>query len=187
MKAGIEKKLRAQYRPALGIAAYRVAPEIDRAAMRFAFSDVCIAHVARLRNADFAILDGEGQNEQQAKRKFSQMPLMSTPFAFYCPEVPTFRNRKRLLSGQFARIMRRQNGLGFHDLTKSQVGALRSRDLSIWPFAENFLSPQNPQVRRPFVFQDFQGPIALRVLAKIEYLFLSGGRRLRRLRAKMGL
>jgi hypothetical protein len=67
------------------------------------------------------------------------------------------------------------------------VSALRNRDLSIWPFAEDFLSPQNPHVRRPYVFQDFQGPLALRVFAKIEYLLLSGGRRLRRLRTKIGI
>jgi hypothetical protein len=35
------------------------------------------------------------------------------------------------------------------------------------------------------VFQDFQGPAALRVLSRLEYLLLSGGRRLRRLRARL--
>jgi hypothetical protein len=187
MKAGIARKLRAQYQTAAGLAAYQTAPDIPRAEMRFAFADVCLAHVARLRAAGFAVLEGEGHNERQALEKFSQMPLMSAPFAFYCPEVPTFRNRKRPLSGQIARLRRRPEGLGYHDMTAAEVAGFRARDPAIWPFAEDFLTPQNPQVRKPFVFQDFQGPLALRVLARIEYLLLSGGRRLRRLRAKLGI
>ncbi|MGV8953955.1 MAG: glycosyltransferase family 2 protein [Cypionkella sp.] len=187
MKAQYARKLRGQYQAAPLLRSYVCAPEIAREAMRFAFADVTLAHVPRLRAAGFDILDGEGANEVQAEAMFSQMPLMADPFAFYCPEVPTFRNRKRPFSGRIARVMRRAGGLGFVDMTAAEVDALRHRDLSVWPFAEDFLTPENPQVRRPFVFQDFQGPLALRVLSRVEYLLLSGGRRLRRLRAKWGI
>ncbi len=185
MKGLYARKMRAQYCPDLGLRAYLSDPTIPRDILRFAFADVCIAHVPRLREAGFDILDGEGANEAQAKAMFSQMPLMADPFAFYCPEVPTFRNRKRPLSGQIARHLRAPAGLGYDDMGPAEVAAFRTRDLQIWPFAEDFLRPLNPKVRRPFVFQDFQGPIALRVLSRLEYLALSGARRFRRLRARL--
>lgn len=186
MKGLYARKMRAQYRASDQLRAYVCAAEIAREALRFAFADVCIAHVPRLRAAGFDILDGEGANEQQAKAMFSQMPIMADPFAFYCPEVPTFRNRKRPLSGQIARHLRSASeGLGYENMSATQSAEFRGRSVALWPFAEDFLQPENPKVRRPFVFQDFQGPAMLRVLSKLEYLALSGGRRLQRLRAKL--
>jgi hypothetical protein len=183
MKAAYARKLRAQYEPAGARRSYRVAAQIARADMRYAFADVCLMDVARMRAAGFQILPGEGLNEVQAKEKFSQMPVMADPFAFYCPEVPTFRNRKRPLSGRLARL----RGLGFHDLTAQDTKALRQRPLDSWPFAEDFLTPVDPQVRRPFVFQDFQGSTLLRVLARLEYFGASGKRRLQRWRKALGM
>ena len=186
MKAGLTAKLLAHYRADPDLRAYVFSNEISREAMGFAFSDVCIAHVPRLRAAGFAILQGEDKNEMLAKSLFSHMPWMADPFAFYCPEVPTFRNRKLQLSGQIAKMIRRPAGLGFHDMKQTDVKKLRARDLSVWPFAEDFLTAENPNVRKPFVFRDFHGPLGLRILSKIESLLVSGGRRLRGIRKKLG-
>ena len=183
MKAANARKLRAQYEAVAAPRCYRVAARIERAQMRYAFADVCVMDVARVRAAGFRILPGEGLNEVQAKEKFSQMPLMADPFAFYCPEVPTFRNRKRPLSGRLAR----SRGLGFHDLTAQETAALRQRAPDRWPFAEDFLTAVEPKVRRPFVFQDFQGSTPLRILARLEYFAASGRRRLRRGRKALGM
>lgn len=185
MKAGYARKMWAQYAPDAPSRTYVCAPHIERKDMRFAFSDVCIAHVGRLRAAGFQILQGEGHNEAQAKGCFSQMPLMADPFAFYCPEVPTFRNRKRPLSGRIAKALPRAQGLGFGDMTTAETLAFRKRDLAVWPFAEDFLHPQNPKTRRPFVYQDFQGPLALRIMSRLEYMVLSGKRKLLRLCMKI--
>lgn len=183
MKAAYERKVRAQYEPSDAPRRYCIASLIKREEMRFAFADVCLMNVGRIRSAEFRILPGEGLNELQAKEKFSQMPVMADPFAFYCPEVPTFRNRKRPLSGRLAR----SRGLGFHDLTAHETATLRNRPLDRWPFAEDFLAPVDPKVRRPFVFQDFQGSTPLRILARLEYFAASGRRRLRRWRKAIGM
>lgn len=191
MKASAERKFRPQYHPDQNLAAYTFPPEADRAAMRYTYADVCIAHVARLRAANFDIVDKEHNNVALAKATFSQMPVMSAPFVFYCPEVPTFRNRRRPMAGhiagQMARLARQSARLGFVDMTAGEVAAMRARDRAIWPFAEDFLTQQNPKVRKPFVFQDFQGPLALRILQRVEHWVFSGRRRWLRLRAKIGV
>jgi glycosyltransferase involved in cell wall biosynthesis len=186
MKGAYAKKVLEQYVPAPQPRSYHTNPSIPKEAMRYAFSDVCLIHVGRSRSAGFRIVEGEGHNEVQAKALFSRMPLMADPFAFYCPEVPTFRNRRRPLSGRLARRFYKPKGIGFVDMTQVETAAFRSRSLDHWPFAEDYLRPENPNARRPFVFQDFQSTLALRILSRLEYWVLSGRRKIKRWRARHG-
>lgn len=133
-----------------------------------AYFDVSIGHVGRLRVARWRYQDSEAANVAQARQLFGPMPILGDPFAFFCPEVPIFRNRGQSLA---ARIAARLTGPGvraFNDMTADQVAALCARPLTDWPVAEAFLTPRDPSVRRPFVYKDVKVRWWLAALHKIE-------------------
>jgi len=137
-------------------------------AKRIAYFDVCIGHVAQLRAAGWQFGNSERGNVQQARRLFSDMPTLGEPFIFYLPEVPVFRNRRKSLA---ARIAARLTGPGvkaFRDMTAAEVARFATRPLSQWPVAEDFLTPCDPTVRRPFVYRDVKRTWWLALLHRAE-------------------
>ncbi len=135
---------------------------------RLAYFDVAVAHVARLRAADWRFAASEHANVLQAREAFGDMPVMAEPFVFYCPEVPIFRNRGRSLASRMAARLTGPDVKAFADMTDAEMHAFRARPLDRWPVAEDFLHPLNPRVRRPFVYADVRARWWLRVLHKLE-------------------
>lgn len=135
---------------------------------RIAYFDVCIADVDRLRTEGWKFVLGEHDNVLQARNMFADMPLLGDPFAFYCPEVPIFRNRRQSLSARLAAHVSGHDVKSFHNLTAEETTRLKARDLSDWPMAEEWLRPVNPKVRRPFVYKDVKTRLWLNVLHRLE-------------------
>lgn len=134
------------------------------------YFDVHLAHVPRLRQAGWQYdAAGEGTNANRARALFGAMPMMGDPFAFFCPEVPFFRNReKKTLAARIAKRFVGEHLKSFEDMTPEDITALRNRDLAIWPIAETFLKPTDPRVVRPFVYKDVKARLWLYALHKIE-------------------
>lgn len=180
MKRQIEDHLRAEFSADPMLRCYVQNRDPATQKVPYCWADVCLMDVTRMRAAGFQITQGEGENEAQARALLGKMPYLADPFVFYCPEVPTFRNRGRPLSGRLADRLRPAGLYGYHVMDAQQAAALKARDLSIWPFAEDMLRPRDPAVKTPFVYQDFSSVPVLRPLARLEYLRLSAARRLRR-------
>ena len=123
------------------------------------YSDICIAHVPSLRAAGWTFVGSEGANSGQAAQLFpSGMALMHAPWGFYCPEVPVFRYRSRghTLAGRIAARRAGDSVKRFRALSPDRVAALRNRAPGLLPLAESWLEPEDPRVRRPFVYADMQ-------------------------------
>jgi hypothetical protein len=185
MKEALAAKFERELVPLGSLRAYGRAPEIDRGRARYPYSDVSIAHVGRLRAAGWQFRQQERLCEDEARRLFSDMPFLGDPFAFYCPEVPCYRNRTRTLSGRIAGAVLDARTKGYHPMTADQISALCARPIGRFPYAEDHLTPTDPNVRRPFVYQDFQARGWLRPLAEVERLWMSGRRRIRRWRDRL--
>lgn len=171
MKAGRMRRFRRELRPDPAARAYVSPPDHPRTPRRcLSYFDVHIAHVPRLRAAGWRYDRGdEGALAGAARELFGPMPMMADPFVFFCPEVPFFRNRARQTLA--ARLARRVVGEGlkaFHDMTPETVERLRTRDLAGWPVAEDWLTPTDPDVVRPFVYKDVQARLWLYALHKVE-------------------
>ncbi len=140
------------------------------------YSDVAIAHVGRLQAAGWRFAASEGDNAVAAQGLFADMPYLADPFAFYCPEVPVFRNRNRSQS-LAARLAARVTGRDVKalvDMTSAQSAAFCRRALDAWPVAEAYLTPANPRVRRPFVYKDVKARWWLNALYRIEQAMRRG-------------
>lgn len=147
--------------------------EIDetwkRRSVTMYYTDVVVAHVGRLREGKWSFLTGETANADQARRHFPRMGQMAHPFSMNVPEVPVYRGKKKTLG---VRLAERIAGIGvkaYRPMTPDEVARMRSRDLSEYPFAEDFLATEIP-VRRPFVFNSVNIRWHTRVLHKLELL-----------------
>jgi hypothetical protein len=171
MKAERMRRFRRELCPDPGARAYVSPPGHGQDKKRcLSYFDVHLAHVPRLRAVNW-VYDpaGEGTIAAQARARFGPMPVMADPIAFFCPEVPFFRHRdKKTLAARIAGRVLGQGLKAFHDMTPAEVAALKARDLSIWPVAEDFLRPTDPRTRRPFVYKDVKARLWLYALHKVE-------------------
>lgn len=131
-------------------------PEGLNPAQRLAYFDVSIGHVARLRAAGWQFAASEHANVEQARARFSNMAQLADPFAFFCPEVPVFRQRGQTLAARLVARLRGAHPRGFADMSAADIAALTARPLSVLPVAEDFLTPEDPTLRRPFVYKDIR-------------------------------
>lgn len=145
------------------------ATNAERAA-RLAYYDVSVADVARLRAAKWVFQSSESANVAYARTLFSDMPMLGDPFAFFCPEVPIFRNRARSLSSRIAARISGADVKSITDMTAGQVMAFRARPLHDWPEAERYLTPRDPRVRKPFVYKDIKARWWLNLIYRAERL-----------------
>ncbi len=138
---------------------------------RLAYYDVSLWNLDRLRAAHWHVSPSEGGNVVRAREIFSAMPVMKAPFVFFCPEVPFYRNRSQTLAARIASRFLGSHLKCYQQMTSQQVQDLRTRDMSRWPKAEDFLTPNDPIVRRPFVFKDVKARWWLYALHKLEQKF----------------
>lgn len=170
MKAARMRRFRRELSPYGDEGLYRTARGISdkNFARRLAYFDVTLCHVARLRAANWVFKPSERGNVECARRLFEDMPVMKAPFVFFCPEVPFFRNRSKTYGARLALRVVGSDLKCFYDLDPGTVARLKERPLEDWPIAENWLTPTNPKVKRPFVFKDVSARWWLSALHKIE-------------------
>ena len=133
-----------------------------------AYCDIMIADVRKLRKAHWNFRPNERANQILAKSLFKFMPYLRHPFVFYCPEVPSYRDRKLYLASRIVQRARSGGIIRFEDLTGVKLARFLGRPLSEFPIAEDWLTPNLPDVKRPFVFQDYSRTRWLTVLYKVE-------------------
>ncbi len=133
-----------------------------------AYCDVVLADATKLKAVDWQFSRQERANQEQARGLFKHMPIMGDPLMFYCPEVPSYRDRKLYLASKL--VQRRRGGrvVAYHPMTVQAQADFLARPLTVPPVAEQFLEPTEPDVVRPFVFQDYSRNRWLTALYKVE-------------------
>jgi hypothetical protein len=179
MKGDRKRRFRRELVAEPALRAYISPVVIDATAKTcLSYFDVHIAHVLRLRKAGWRYLEaGEGRNRDNARVQFGAMPMLGDPFVFFCPEVPFFRNRRQSLAARLAGRYVGRHVKSFADMSETDTAAFKSRDLATWPFAEDFLLPNDPNVVRPFVYKDVNARFWLNALHKIEQKLRSRSKR----------
>lgn len=165
MKGARMNRYRGKLTPEPDLRIYRPDPE-DAASI--AYFDTALAHVARLREAGWRFQPSEAQNVTQARRLFGPMPWLADPFSFFCPEVPIFRNRARTLAARLAPRITGGGVKAFHDIGPEAARTFKTRGLEVWPEAEDFLTPLDRSVRRPFIYKDVKARWWLNALHRLE-------------------
>ncbi|MHC0052812.1 glycosyltransferase [Actibacterium sp. D379-3] len=156
-------------RPVPGWRGYTFATTDARRVVDMFYNDMTVAHVGRLRAVGWRFQPSERANAERARDAgFAQMMVMGDPFVFFCPEVPFFRYKDQTLGARWADRILGRDVRRFTDMDPSTRAAFLARPLTDLPFAEDYLTPENPHVRRPFVFKSVNARWYTRALNKLE-------------------
>ena len=122
------------------------------------YADIALAHVPVLRAAEWRFQRSEPRNEQNAAALFPQgMAILADPWGFYCPEVPVFRHRARTRSWVHRWATPGTSGANrLRALDGAAVARLRARAPLDLPIAEDWLTAEDPRIKRPFVFDEMK-------------------------------
>ena len=142
---------------------------------RLAYSDVSLWHVPRLKAANWKVGSDEGSNVVRARMSFADMPLLKDPFVFFCPEVPFYRNRDQTIASRLAKVATSPHVKHFLDMSAQEIMDLRARPVDNLPVAEDWLTPNDPSVKKPFALRDVNKNILLSTIYDLE-VFISNWR-----------
>lgn len=170
MRGSAMRRYKRRLEPAERVRAY-ISPLHERCNQKasLAYFDCHIANTERLKRHGWFYCESEAANVNQALSKFGPMPCMADPVAFFCPDVPFYRNRNRNgLSSYLAGKLLGRNAKYFNDLTEDELKRFKSRDLSEWPVAEYYLTSPFSTVKKPFTYHDVKARWWLYLLHKFE-------------------
>ncbi len=146
--------------------------ETDKVPQKYA--DIAVLHVARLRQSGWQFAASEQANGALADQLFGDMVQVAEPWVFYVPEEPAYRGRVLTLGAKLAVRMAGNQVKSFIDMSPQASQAFAQRDLSVYPFAEDFVDTVDPAVRKPYKFNAYRTRWLPLILNKLELL----GRRL---------
>lgn len=133
-----------------------------------AYCDVVMCDVAKLRGVNWTFKYTERANQIEAQTHFSSMPFLWSPCAFYCPEVPSYRDRKLYLASRLVQRKRRGVVARYNSIEGAALEDFMGRTEGSWPIAEHVLIPNLDDIADPFVFQDYSKTPWLHALYKVE-------------------
>ena len=133
------------------------------------FSALLITKPSRLIKAGWSFKGSEPLNDEQASRLFGPMGYLHAPFAMWLPEVPAFRGKKKTLGLKLAEKKRRCGFYPFEILDESEASALRQREFSVLPRAEDFLccTPETPP--KPWAYNPLTDTGWIKLLNQMEF------------------
>lgn len=160
----LERRVTFSYDESLGI--YFRDPT-TRSVGRF-FSALLITRPARLMAAGWRFGPSEPANNHLAEKLFSPMGYLFAPFAMWLPEVPAYRGKKKTFALRRAEKIRHCGFYPFNILSENEVEGLMSRDASVLPVAEAFLSCRGSEPAKPWTYNPLTRLKGLKMLNELE-------------------
>ena len=168
IKQGTSERITTSMTPNNEYRAYIPNLEFENGAAVDSYFDVVICDVVKLKAISWQFQYTEKANQKQSQVHFRYMPILADGFVFFCPEVPCYRNKKMFWASKIAQKKLKGGISALKTMSKAQNANFISRDINIWPIAEDFIEATNPDVKKPFVFQDYSKSKWLLLLYKIE-------------------
>tara|TARA_R110002072_G_scaffold13637_3_gene57375 strand:+ start:6689 stop:7642 length:954 start_codon:yes stop_codon:yes gene_type:complete len=133
------------------------------------YSDICIAHVGRLRAVRWKFLPRESLNEKQAHEKFATMAYLANPFVAWLPSAPAWRGKQRTLALRLGEKYQRCGYYPFLSMTDEESLAFCARERTVLPVAEQCLRlDSSVALKQPWVYHPLQGSRWLKWLNSAE-------------------
>lgn len=175
MKGSKRAYFQQRYQPDAGLRCYRWSADPQESGkVPQKYADIAVLHVARLRQSGWRFAGSEEANGALADQLFGDMVQVAEPWVFYVPEEPAYRGRVLTLGAKLAVKMAGNQVKSFRDMSEQASAAFAQRNLSVYPFAEDFVDTVDPTVRKPYKFNAYRTRWLPLILNKLELL----GRRL---------
>ena len=175
MKGSKRAYFQQRYQPDAGLRCYRWSADPQESGkVPQKYADIAVLHVARLRQSGWRFAGSEEANGALANTLFGDMVQVAEPWVFYVPEEPAYRGRVLTFGAKLAVKMAGNTVKSFQDMSAQASVTFAQRDLSVYPFAEDFVDTVDPTVRKPYKFNAYRTRWLPLILNKLELL----GRRL---------
>ena len=175
MKGSKRAYFQQRYQPDAGLRCYRWSADPQESGkVPQKYADIAVLHVARLRQSGWRFAGSEEANGALANTLFGDMVQVAEPWVFYVPEEPAYRGRVLTFGAKLAVKMAGNTVKSFQDMSAQASVTFAQRDLSVYPFAEDFVDTVVPTVRKPYKFNAYRTRWLPLILNKLELL----GRRL---------
>lgn len=169
MKGSKRAYFQQRYQPDAGLRCYKwLADPLETAKVPRKYADIAVLHVARLRQCGWQFAASEEANGALADALFGDMIQAAEPWVFYVPEEPAYRGRVLTLGAKLAARMSGNQVKSFQDMTAQASWVFAHRDLSAYPFAEDFVDTVDPSVRKPYKFNVYRTRWLPLILNKLE-------------------
>lgn len=132
------------------------------------YSDIFIANVDRLRGENWSFKPREASNEKQARESFCQLAYLRNPFIAWLPNVPAFRGKVQTWAMRKAQELSNSGYYPLKIMSEQERMGLQSRDVSLLPFAEEFLFVRNGSVPEPWNYYPLQRRKWLKRISNVE-------------------
>jgi glycosyltransferase involved in cell wall biosynthesis len=175
MKGSKRAYFQQRYQPDAGLRCYRWSADPQESGkVPQKYADIAVLHVARLRQSGWRFAGSEEANGALANTLFGDMVQVAEPWVFYVPEEPAYRGRVLTFGAKLAVKMAGNTVKSFQDMSAQASVTFAQRDLSVYPFAEDFVDTVDRTVRKPYKFNAYRTRWLPLILNKLELL----GRRL---------
>ena len=175
MKGSKRAYFQQRYQPDAGLRCYRWSADPQESGkVPQKYADIAVLHVARLRQSGWRFAGSEEANGALANTLFGDMVQVAEPWVFYVPEEPAYRGRVLTFGAKLAVKMAGNTVKSFQDMSAQASVTFAQRDLSVYPFAEDFVDTVDPTVRKAYKFNAYRTRWLPLILNKLELL----GRRL---------
>lgn len=169
MKGSKRAYFQQRYQPDPGLRCYRWSADPDETGkVPQKYADIAVLHVARLRHSGWQFAASEEGNGEWADRLFGDMVQVAEPWIFYVPEEPAYRGRVLTFGAKLAVRMSGNQVKAFKDMSPQASSSFAQRDLSVYPFAEDFVDTVDPKVRKPYKFNAYRTRWLPLILNKLE-------------------
>ena len=171
MKGSKRAYFQQRYQPDAGLRCYRWSADPQESGkVPQKYADIAVLHVARLRQSGWQFAGSEEANGALADPLFGDMVQVAEPWVFYVPEEPAYRGRVLTLGAKLAVKMAGNTVKSFQDMSAQASVTFAQRDLSVYPFAEDFVDTVDPTVRKPYKFNAYRTRWLPLILNKLELL-----------------
>lgn len=132
------------------------------------YSDIFVSKPERLRESGWHFRSGEPANQRQARERFGRMGYMRCPFLMWLPYGPAYRGKQKTLALKIAERTRSCGFYPFRYLSDTQKAHLRENSPPELPVAENFLTPVQNGLSKPWIYNPLQGSRLLKHMNRVE-------------------
>jgi len=135
------------------------------------FSAIFISRTDVLQKHNWSFENREKINGYKAQKRFGKMAFMKNPFCLWLPGCPVYRGKKKTLAIRIAEYL---SPPGFHPikiLDDKEARVFETRANKSLPFAEDFLTLERSQFKKPWTYSSLQGRSLLKSLNRFEIYF----------------
>lgn len=135
------------------------------------FNSQTIVNIKRMREIGFVYENDRQLNRLNIEKSFDRMGIYAYPLSMYLPSPPTIKNKNQSIIRRFVEKHYKTGFYPYEKMSNEKLERFLKRDISILPYAEDWLKTSVPSPGPPFAYADSMNRVhgIIRRAEKVEY------------------